>query len=67
MRIHRQNAMPIHDMSPDAREMPPDGVDTNIYLDSIEIAHGYLLLKARTGGNGVQLSLTARVAAEGGE
>ena len=67
MRIHRQNAMPIYGMSPDAKEMPPDGVDTNIYLDSIEIVHGYLVLKARTGGHGVQLCLTAKVAVEGGE
>ena len=67
MRIHRQNAMPIHDMSKDAREMPPDGVDTNIYLDSIKVVQNCLVLKARTGGNGVQLCLTARVVVEGGK
>ena len=67
LRIHRQSAMPIHDMSPDAREMPPDGVDTNIYLDSISVADDCLVLKARTGGDGVRLCLTSTVKAEGGK
>ena len=66
MRIHRQNAMPIYDLSPDAREMPPDGVDTNIYLDSIEVVQDCLVLKAKTGGDGVKLCLTAKVVVEDG-
>jgi alpha-L-fucosidase 2 len=66
LRIIRQAGMPIQDRSPDAREMDPEGVDTNIYMDSVTEVDNALVMKARTGGGGVQLCLTATVTAEGG-
>jgi alpha-L-fucosidase 2 len=66
LRIIRQAGMPILDRSPDAREMDPEGVDTNIYMDSVTAVNNVLVMKARTGGDGVQLCLTATVTAEGG-
>ena len=67
LRIIRQAGMPIQDRSPDAREMDPAGVDTNIYMDTVTASNNCLMMKARTGGDGVQLCLTATVTIEGGE
>ena len=66
LRIIRQAGMPIQDRSPDAREMDPQGVDTNIYMDTVTVVDNVLVMKARTGGNGVQMCLTATVTVEGG-
>jgi len=66
LRIIRQNGMPIQDRSPDAREMDPEGVDSNIYMDSVTVVDNILVMKARTGGEGVQMCLTATVITEGG-
>lgn len=66
LRIIRQTGMPILDRSPNAREMDPEGVDTNVYMDSVTVVNNVLAMKARTGGDGVQLCLTAAVTAEGG-
>lgn len=66
LRIIRQAGMPIQDRSPDAREMDPQGVDTNIYMDTVAVVDNVLVMKARTGGNGVQMCLTATVTIEGG-
>ena len=67
LRIIRQAGAPIQDRSPDAREMDPEGVDTNIYMDNVTVVDNVLVMKARTGGGGVQLCLTAVVTAEGGK
>ena len=66
MRLIRQAGMPIQDRSPDAREMDPEGVDTNIYMDSVSVVHNALVMKAKTGGDGVELCLTATVSVERG-
>lgn len=66
LRVIRQAGMPIQDGSPDAREMDPLGVDTNIYMDTVTVVDNVLVMKARTGGNGVQMCLTATVTIEGG-
>jgi alpha-L-fucosidase 2 len=66
LRIIRQAGMPIQDRSPDAREMDPQGVDTNIYMDTVTVIDSVLVMKARTGGNGVQMCFTATVTIEGG-
>ena len=66
LRIIRQAGMPIQDRSPDAREMDPQGVDTNIYMDTVTVVDNVLVMKAQTGGNGVQMCLTATVTIEGG-
>lgn len=42
------------------------GPDGNVYMDSIEEVDGCLVMKARTGGNGVQLCLVASVEVEKG-
>lgn len=67
MRIIRQAGMPIQDRSPDAREMDPEGVDTNIYMDAVTVSNNILVMKARTGGGGVALCLAATVIVEGGK
>ena len=67
LRIHRQSGTPVDGLSPDAREMSPEGVDTNVYLDSISLVRKCLVMKARTGGDGVGLCLAATVTVEGGE
>lgn len=66
LRIIRQAGMPIHDRSPDARDMDPEGVDTNIYMDSVTAVDHVLVLKAKTGGDGVQLCLAAAISIDGG-
>lgn len=66
LRIIRQAGMPIQDRSPDAREMDPEGVDTNIYMDTVTVVDNALVMKAKTGGDGVQLCLTATASVEGG-
>ena len=67
LRIIRQAGMPIQDRSPDAREMDPEGVDTNIYMDTVNASNNCLVMKAQTGGGGVRLCLTATVITEQGE
>ena len=66
LRIIRQAGMPIQDRSLDAREMDPEGVDTNIYMDSVKVVNDVLVMKAKTGGGGVELCLAAAVSAVGG-
>jgi alpha-L-fucosidase 2 len=46
--------------------MDPSGVDTNIYMDTVTVVDNVLVMKARTGGNGVQMCLTATVTIDGG-
>ena len=67
IRIIRQAGMPIQDRSPDAREMDPEGVDTNVYMDTVTASNNCLVMKAQTGGDGVKLCLTATVTVERGE
>lgn len=43
-----------------------EGVDTNIYMDSITVSDRCLILKAQTGGNGVQVCLAVTVHVQGG-
>jgi len=43
------------------------GPDGNVYMDSIEEVDGCLVMKAKTGGNGVQLCLVASVEVEQGQ
>ena len=66
LRIIRQAGMPIQDRSLDAREMDPEGVDTNIYMDSVEVMDDMLVMRAKTGGGGVDLCLVAAVSTTGG-
>ena len=66
LRIIRQSGLPIQDPSPDAREMDPEGIDSNIYMDSIVAKDGVLTMKGQTGGNGVTFCLTAVVQTQGG-
>jgi alpha-L-fucosidase 2 len=42
------------------------GLDTNVYMDSIEVIGTTLVMRAQTGGNGIELCLVATVVAEGG-
>ncbi|KFZ00550.1 hypothetical protein V500_01029 [Pseudogymnoascus sp. VKM F-4518 (FW-2643)] len=42
------------------------GLDTNVYMDSIEVIENSLVMKAQTGGKGVELCLVAKVLVEGG-
>lgn len=50
----------------DGRKLQPQDVDTNTYMDSVAVVDNVLVMKARTGGNGVQMCLTATVTIEGG-
>jgi alpha-L-fucosidase 2 len=66
LRVIRQAGMPIHDRPMLATDMDPEGVDTNIYMDSVTVVDNCLVMKARTGGDGVRMCLTATVTAQGG-
>lgn len=42
------------------------GLDTNVYMDSIKVVENSLVMKAQTGGKGVEFCLVVEVVVEGG-
>jgi len=66
LRIIRQSGVPLDNLSPNGMATAAEGVDTNIYMDSITVSDRCLILKAQTGGNGVQVCLAVTVHVQGG-
>lgn len=66
LRIDRKSGTPINDNPLDGTSTCFEGVDTNIYMDIVTVSYGCLLLKAQTGGNGVQVCLGVTVQVHGG-
>ena len=67
-RIIRQSALPIQGViGQPISEMPPTGIDTNVYMDSVTVTNNCLVMKGSTGGNGVRFCLVASVTVDGGK
>ena len=68
LRIIRQSALPIEGViGQPISEMPPTGIDTNVYMDSVTVVNDCLVMKGGAGGNGIRFALAALVTADGGE
>jgi alpha-L-fucosidase 2 len=70
LRLTRTGGAPIHDRGEGAKSLAPEEIDTNLYMDSVDMERldgvPALVMKAKTGGDGVELFVAATVRCSGG-